>query len=181
MRWVKIKQNENYSINENGEIRNDTTGNIKVPFINSKNGYKTVDLYKDGKSKKYLVHRLIAEAFIPNPDNKPTVDHKDGNRTNNSIDNLRWATYSEQNSRFKTVGVRSERIKVTRYLEKRTKNGNHISWEGKKEILIFDRIKDAAKLFDVSVSNISFMLKKSEIGTRGKMRGLMFEYLNKTV
>lgn len=50
MKWVKISQS--YSINENGDVRNDKTGHIKIPFVNKANGYKTVDLWEDGKSHK---------------------------------------------------------------------------------------------------------------------------------
>ena len=80
--WVKVKRNTNYSINENGEVRNDSTGYIKKPTENKANGYLVLDLYEGNKRKKVPVHRLVAEAFIPNPDNKPTVDHIDGNRKN---------------------------------------------------------------------------------------------------
>ena len=55
-------------------------------------GYSTIRIYR--KTRK--IHRLVAECFIPNPDNKPTVDHKDRVRTNNSVSNLRWATHKEQ-------------------------------------------------------------------------------------
>lgn len=61
----------------------------------TKERYRMVSFYKDNKRKDYLVHRLVAEAFIPNPDNKPFIDHIDTNRTNNKIDNLRWATQKE--------------------------------------------------------------------------------------
>lgn len=177
MKWKKIKQNENYSINEFGEVRNDKTGKIKEPFINKQNGYKTVDLWKDNKSTKYTIHRLLAETFIPNPHNKPTVDHKDGNRLNNSLDNLRWATYSEQNSRFDVVGVRSQSVKVTHYVEKRKKRGGgHEEWLNPDYVMYFDRISDVAKHFDVTIGNISMMLKDGNIGRRGKMRGYKFEY-----
>lgn len=179
MKWVKILRNSNYSINEDGEVRNDNTGNIKSPFTNKKNKYLMVDLWKDNKSQKVPIHRLIAEAFIPNPENKPCVDHIDGNRQNNSIENLRWATYSENNSRFKTVGVRSEQIKVTHYIEQRKKRGGgHEKWLGVDNVMIFDRIIDVAAHFGVTISNISLMLEKGTIGKRGKTRGFKFEYLN---
>ena len=56
-------------------------------------GYKKVTLYAaDGKAKKKYVHRLVAEAFIPNSQNKRTINHKDSNRANNSADNLEWCT-----------------------------------------------------------------------------------------
>lgn len=120
---------------------------------------------------------MLAEAFIPNPTNKPTVDHKDGNRANNALNNLRWATYSEQNSRFETVGVRSQKVKVTHYDEKRKKRGGgHLEWLEIDNELIFDRISDVATYFNVSVGNISLMLKSGVIGKRGKMRGYKFEY-----
>lgn len=159
--WKVIKQNGNYSINEKGEVKNNITGRIIKPFVNKKTGYKIVDLWKNNKCKKIALHRLVAEAFIENPLNKPTVDHKDGNRLNNSIENLRWATYQEQNSRFNTYGVRSEEIIVT------DMNGN------KKE---FNRIKDVAIYFDCNISNISQMIKKGTFGKRGKTKNYKFEY-----
>lgn len=58
-------------------------------------GYKRVTLCKDGIRKAYLVHRLVAEAFIPNPDNKPQINHIDEDKTNNAITNLEWVTNDE--------------------------------------------------------------------------------------
>ena len=159
--WKQIK-GFNYSINENGEVRNDITNRIKTASVNKSNGYKYVDLYKDGKSHKRPIHRLLAEQFIDNPENKPTVDHKNGNRLDNSLRNLRWATYSEQNSRFNTFGVRSEKIKVTH--------------ESGRE-MIFNSISEVAKYFNCNISNISQMLKKGTYGKRGKTRYYRFEYI----
>ena len=159
--WKKVKNYNNYSVNENGEVRNDISGKIKSTLVFKRTGYCYVDLSKNNKSKRMLIHRLVAEAFIPNPENKPTVDHADGNRKNNRIDNLRWATYSEQNSRFNTYGVRSEKI----YAEK--ENG---------EKICFNQISEAAKYFGCSISNISQMLKKGTFGVRGKTRYYRFGY-----
>jgi hypothetical protein len=64
--------------------------------LNNK-GYYVTDLQLNKIAKKVLLHRLVAEAFIPNPDNKPTVNHKDGIKTNCTIFNLEWATYKENN------------------------------------------------------------------------------------
>ena len=58
-------------------------------------GYLGLTLFKDGVGYQRLVHRLVADAFVPNPDNKPCVDHIDGNNKNNNANNLRWVTYKE--------------------------------------------------------------------------------------
>lgn len=179
MIWKEIEINNSYSINEFGEVRNNKSGKIKRPYLNKANGYLYVDLYENNKSRKCPIHRLLAIAFIPNPLNKPTVDHKDGNRQNNSLDNLRWASYSEQNSRFKTVGVRSQKIKVTHYKEIRAiRGGGHKDWLNADNIMYFDRITDVAEYFNSCVSNISLLLRDGNIGKRGKTRGYKFEYFN---
>ena len=68
-------------------------GEVKMHLAGS--GYPFVSLYKNGKGKQRYIHRLVAEAFIPNPDNKPCVDHIDNCKTNNVVTNLRWVTYKE--------------------------------------------------------------------------------------
>lgn len=61
-------------------------------------GYLSVVLYKNGKGKQYKVHRLVAMAFIPNPDNLPCVNHKDEDKTNNRVENLEWCNHSYNNN-----------------------------------------------------------------------------------
>ena len=90
----QIEGYENYTINEDGKVINTNNGREKKPSINN-NGYYRVYLSKNGKQKLFTLHRLIAQAFIPNPDNKPCVDHINRNKQDNRIENLRWATESE--------------------------------------------------------------------------------------
>lgn len=70
---------------------------IKAPSVLPK-GYLKVSLCKNGKIKYFFIHRLVAEAFIPNPNNFPCVNHKDCNPRNNEVSNLEWISYKENNS-----------------------------------------------------------------------------------
>lgn len=90
----KLDEYENlYNISSNGEIFSVKKGLLK-PF-KSKNGYYVVTLTKNKKQKKYLLHRLVAISFIPNPEYRLEVNHIDGDKRNNSISNLEWNTSKE--------------------------------------------------------------------------------------
>jgi len=82
-----------YAVNSNSEIFNLKTGIKKKPSL-SNCGYYVVDLFKNGERETLLVHRIVAKAFLDNKEFKPTVNHKDGNKLNNKVSNLEWATYS---------------------------------------------------------------------------------------
>ena len=92
-RELRIGNYHNYAITSNGEVYNKRGKKIAVK-INDK-GYPCVMLSINGKSVFRRVHRLVAELFIPNPDNKPCVNQKDRNRANSNVENLEWVTYSE--------------------------------------------------------------------------------------
>ena len=83
-----------YSIDEHGNVFSHISEKMLKPHANHR-GYLMVDLYKDGKAKKGIIHRLVAQTFIANPNNLPEVDHVDTNRRNNNVNNLRWCTRKE--------------------------------------------------------------------------------------
>lgn len=89
-----IENYPNYVIYEDGRVQNIKTGRFLKTRV-STNGYILVDLCNLGIQKCLQIHRILAEAFISNPDNKSQVNHKDGNKQNNSLSNLEWSTRSE--------------------------------------------------------------------------------------
>ena len=92
-RWSQIP-NMHYSISSEGRVRNDETNKMKSMDATS-DGYHKVDLYSNGKRTSVRVHRLVAEAFIPNPNELPQINHIDGNKENNNVKNLEWVNNSQ--------------------------------------------------------------------------------------
>ena len=105
----KIEGYDNYSVSNTGLVRNDSTDKTLSPDIT--NGYHRVFLFLNNKGKRFSVHRLVAEAFIPNLDNKSCVDHIDNNKLNNHVDNLRWCTLQENNRNRSICGKNTNGIK----------------------------------------------------------------------
>lgn len=87
---------DRFEISNLGRIRNIETGRVLKQFVN-RNGYRQVSVSLGGRNNKkiFKIHKAVAETFISNPDNKPIINHKDGDKTNNNVDNLEWTTYSE--------------------------------------------------------------------------------------
>lgn len=96
-----------YSITQEGDVVN-AKGNILAVSVNKRTGYKTVSLWKDNKGLSKTVHRLVATTYIPNPDNLPEVNHIDGNKLNNRVDNLEWVTPSENRQHAYDIGLRKQ-------------------------------------------------------------------------
>jgi hypothetical protein len=103
---------EKYQISNYGQVKSLNyrgSGKDKILKLQKDTyGYNKVILYKNGKAKTRTVHRLVAEAFVPNPNNLPQINHKDEDKSNNCVDNLEWCSAKYNNS----YGSRKERVSM---------------------------------------------------------------------
>lgn len=136
---------EDYEIYENGNIRSLKSNKILKPRLDSKGNYLILGLYKDGKQYTKYVHRLVAENFIPNPQNKMEVNHINGNKTDNRVENLEWATRSENVKHAIITGLNPIR---RNHMTKMNEKGNITNKLAKsKPIIAIDLKTNKMKLF----------------------------------
>ena len=97
-------------------------------------GYKMVSLYKNNHQKTEFVHRLIAKTFIQNPNNYPVINHKDGNKLNNNINNLEWCTVSHNNKEAYRIGIKKPRVNAKKILQLTKDNKIIKEWNSASEV-----------------------------------------------
>lgn len=134
--WKQIPDYPNYMVSSNGRVkslnyRGTNKEKILKPSPNT-NGYYQISLCQNGKPTKHKIHRLVAYAFLPNPNNYPHVNHKDEDKTNNAVSNLEWCT-AEYNNNYGTHNERTAKansIPIVQF----TKSGNYIkTWKSGKQ------------------------------------------------
>ena len=145
-KWKLISKTNNlYAVSTSGRIMSMRDGRIMKTTISNK-GYELVITHVDGKQKGYTVHRLVAEAFISNPNGYKEINHKDENKANNCSDNLEWCNHL-YNQNYGTLGKRvgTIRKKKIRCIE----SG-----------IIYDSLTEASKAMSVCSTAINNCLKK---------------------
>jgi hypothetical protein len=167
-----------YFITNDGEVTN-ADGIVMKQHAKKGNGtcYKSVSLYKDGQYKTKYVHRLVAEAFIPNPENLPIINHKDEDGTNNKVENLEWCTHqynvnygtARERQREKLVGVphtKEHKKKISDSLYQHYDEG----FVGRRVVcletgVVYDSVAKAAR--DLGISEAAVRMSCNRGSTKG--------------
>ena len=168
--WRKISSNGNYIVSDDGKVRR--CNSERDHSVRDNKGYLVVDLYEGGKRTTARVHRLVAEEFIENPDNKPCINHIDGNKHNNHVSNLEWVTKKENSEHAWNNGLAKPSRSM---LGKKNPNAGR---KGKPFRIVetgevFNTLYECEKAIDGNNRHINDCLK----GRQRTHRGYHFEYL----
>lgn len=167
LEWRSVKGYDGrYLVSNTGLIYSKMSNKVLKPNKMS-NGYLSVELFKDGKSKRLLIHRIVAEAFIDNPESLPIVNHKDEDRTNNSVDNLEWCTQKynanygnalEKKKRNRTV---SDAVKNSLLLGSKSRQISVLQFTKSGEFLKrFNSAVEAGRILKINASHIGETCKQ---------------------
>lgn len=170
-RWKKIPKNKIYAVSNLGNVKNTRTGKIlKREILNS--GYARIKLKGLNNNGDQLVHRMVAESFIPNPDNKPVVNHKDADRMNNRVDNLEWVTHAEN------IADMANRGTLNTYTARESlrlgKPVQQVCQDTGKVIDVWESMKEASEETGITRRTISKECK----GGVGQNQGIRWEFVS---
>ncbi len=147
-----------FRLTKNGQGFRPVKERIRKSNYSDKLGYSQITLKNIAlnNSKRFYVHLLVAKHFIPNPENKPEVNHKDGNKLNSKMDNLEWATVSENQKHAYDTG-----LKFGYWKDKIPKNNINILCVKETAIMEFPSKSHCAKHFNVSIDSITYRMNKN--------------------
>lgn len=154
MKYTKIQNFETYGVSKKGEVINLKTQRI-LKLVKTPHGYLSVGIIFGGKKRSFRVHRLVAQTFIPNPENKPQVNHIDGDKLNNDVSNLEWVTHTEnikhafENNLIKTKKP-IQLIKIS--------DGT---------VLYFESTAEASRFLGVNNGTLNAVLKRKRLSIHG--------------
>lgn len=171
--FVNVKNFNQYEVSNLGRIRRN--GKILKPVL--KNGYHSVGLSKGGVVSVKYIHRLVCESFLENPENRPQVNHKDFDRTNNVLSNLEWCTPKENNVHASTKNGRKY-IGLKGALNPNYNNRGSINPNSKAvkcitNGVIYGSRKEAARELGLNAGNITNICN----GKRKTINGLTFQWM----
>lgn len=147
-KWVILSEPYcNYAVSDLGQVKNIKTGRVLQQFLRSNDGYLQVSLWNNGKGKSFPVHRLIALSFLPPINNKYYVNHKNGVKVDNRVENLEWCSPTENN--YHAVHLKLVNcipVKIVDLIDNKEYS--------------FDSISQAAAYFNIDKRNLARALKR---------------------
>lgn len=171
-----------YQVSNLGRIKSlKRKGKIKNTQLD-KDGYEHLSLWHNSKAKRMSVHRIVAQAFIPNPENKPVVNHIDGNKTNNIVNNLEWCTRSENDIHAYKLGLRKVNKTGTGKFSKLNGHSRKVYMLNKEtqEIMQkFDSLADAGRYLKRKPNQMGSIAAQIR-GERKTAYGYKWRYVNET-
>lgn len=175
VRWRPVPENPNYKVSENGDIWSSKSHRLLKPKKIDKEGHVGIGMNVNGERKYPYLHRLVAKAFIPNPENKPIVRHLNDIRTDNEIDNLAWGTVKDnmqdakENGLLYSITPEDREIGLAKLRKPIVAINEHT---GEKRY--FSSITEAAKSIKACQANVSAALH----GRRRRAGNYIFEEVN---
>ena len=162
--WKEISFNTAYEVSNLGRVKNRNTGKVLAERDNG-HGYKIISFYYGDNGRTYYIHRLVAGEFIPNPLNKPEVNHLDGNKGNNQVNNLEWCTRPENSKHAYKTGLikKSEKqIRIATEIINRV-NSDPIKKAETRRKIIATNSKKSSREYMINSSNQFKPLKCVEL------------------